>query len=99
MAKDKGEAKAEAEVKAKYRVLKLLWSPSQSRYVHPGETMELGEEIAVILLQKGCVEPAKYAGCGRRSGDLAQHKGAAVGRPRPSDAEKKKTEVEHDTDN
>ena len=46
---------------AKYKVLSLLWSPSQSKYLEPGEVVEFGDEIGMMLLNKGVIEPAKYS--------------------------------------
>lgn len=43
---------------AKYEVLSKLWSPSQNKYYDPGETIELDDDIAILLLQKRCIKPA-----------------------------------------
>ena len=44
----------------KYLVTGLLWSPSQNRYIQPGEVVEFDDEIAKILLKKRVILPAVY---------------------------------------
>ena len=44
---------------SKYEVLSLLWSPSKNRYIEVGESIELGDEIAKILLNKQAIRPAR----------------------------------------
>ena len=44
----------------KYLVTGLLWSPSQNRYIQPGEIVEFEDEIAKILLRKMVILPAVY---------------------------------------
>ncbi len=46
--------------KKKYEVVGLLWSPSQNRYIQPGEKIELEDEIAKLLLKKKVIKPAVY---------------------------------------
>ena len=46
--------------KKKYEVVGLLWSPSQNRDIQPGETIELDDEIAKLLLKKKVIKPARY---------------------------------------
>lgn len=43
---------------AMYEVINLLWSPSQGRYIGPGEEIELDDDAAQILLDGGNVKPA-----------------------------------------
>ena len=43
---------------ANYEVVNLLWSPSQERYVQPGELIWLEGEIEAVLLEAGHVKPA-----------------------------------------
>jgi transcriptional accessory protein Tex/SPT6 len=47
---------------SKWVVLRLLWSPSQNRYVQPGEVVELGDAIARKLLKIDVIKPAVKAG-------------------------------------
>jgi len=44
----------------KYEALGLLWSPSKNKFIQPGETIELEDEIAKILLRKRVIRPARY---------------------------------------
>ena len=46
--------------KKKYVATGLLWSPSQKKYIQPGEIIDLDEEIAQILLKKKVIKPAVY---------------------------------------
>ena len=46
--------------KKKYEAVGLLWSPSQNKYIQPGETIELDDEIAKLLLKKKVIKPAVY---------------------------------------
>jgi kynurenine formamidase len=46
---------------AKYKVLKLISSVPLNRYVLPGEVIELEDEMAMILMEKKCIEPAVLA--------------------------------------
>ncbi len=41
-----------------YEAINLLYSDSQGKYIHPGETIELDGEIEKILLESGNVKPA-----------------------------------------
>ena len=41
-----------------YEAINLLWSPSQGKYINPGETIKLDGEIEKILLESGNVKPA-----------------------------------------
>ena len=43
---------------AKYEVLSKLWSPSQNKYFDPGESIELDDDIALLLLKQKCIKPA-----------------------------------------
>ena len=45
---------------AKYIVLKLIWSESNKKYIHPGEEYECSDEAATILLEKNVIKPAVY---------------------------------------
>ena len=46
--------------KKKYQAVGLLWSPSQNKYIQPGETIELEDEIAKLLMKKKVIKPARY---------------------------------------
>ena len=46
--------------KKKYEAVGLLWSPSQNKYIEIGETIELDDEIAKLLLKKKVIKPAVY---------------------------------------
>ena len=46
--------------KKKYEATALLWSPSQKKYLQPGEIIELEDEIAKVLLAKKAIKPAVY---------------------------------------
>jgi hypothetical protein len=46
--------------KKKYQAVELLWSPSQKKYLHPGEVIELEDDIAKVLLAKKAIKPAVY---------------------------------------
>lgn len=43
---------------AKYEVLTKLWSPSQNKDIEPGESVELDDDIAILLLKQKCIKPA-----------------------------------------
>jgi hypothetical protein len=46
---------------AKWKVLKLLWSEVDSKYIHPGEIVEMSDEGAARLLATGrnLIQPAE----------------------------------------
>lgn len=46
--------------KKKYEATALLWSPSQKKYLQPGEIIELEDEIAKVLMAKKAIKPAVY---------------------------------------
>lgn len=45
----------------KYEALILLWSPSQERYIEPGETFDIADDkadVARLLMDLGQIKPA-----------------------------------------
>jgi len=46
----------------------LLWSPSQKRYIQPGETIALPDELAKKLLNKRVIRPAVFKRNSKKQG-------------------------------